>query len=212
MMAAAAMAGAQMGGSALSYFGQRSSNISNERMSRRQMEFQERMSSTAYQRAKADMLAAGINPILAYTQGGASSPGGASSTSQNPASGLPDGLSKAASSAIDVLKANTELKNLQAQNKVLESQAVLNQTSARKVNADAKLSENAEPKSSLISRPFRVANQIADTVQHTVLTPHSARKAKSWWESFDARMKEAHNRNSKFSVSDRFKKRGYYAK
>ncbi len=43
-----------------------------------QMDFQEKMSNSAYERAMADMRRSGLNPILAYKQGGASTPSGAS--------------------------------------------------------------------------------------------------------------------------------------
>lgn len=49
----------------------------NQSNAREQMAFQEKMSNSAYQRATADMKAAGINPLMAYSQGGASAPSGA---------------------------------------------------------------------------------------------------------------------------------------
>lgn len=65
-----------------------------QNFAREQMEFEREMSNTSYQRQVADMQAAGVNPALVMNSGsnGASTPSGASASSQNVGAPDPVGL------------------------------------------------------------------------------------------------------------------------
>lgn len=109
---------ASAGAGLVSAYGQAQANKQNIRLAREQMAFQERMSGSAYQRAVADMKLAGINPMLAYMQGGASSPQGQSATVES-------AIGPAVSSAMHAarLRAEVELMRKQGDKLYQESMA-----------------------------------------------------------------------------------------
>lgn len=106
-------------------------NAFNEAQSEKQMAFQRDMRATQYQTAVEDLKAAGLNPMLAYTQGGAGTPTGSSASSVSPPK-VESALGNAANSAATTAMA---LNNVM-QNKLIQSQINKTDTEADNIQAD----------------------------------------------------------------------------
>lgn len=131
------MAGMAIGGG-LGILGGTLANQASQRAAREQMQFQENMSSSAHQREVRDLRAAGLNPILSATHGGASTPSGSTYTAQNVAQG-------AVSSALEVRRIKDQLDNIRADTRVKDAERVLySQKFNESQQATAKLLEETK--------------------------------------------------------------------
>jgi len=146
-MPVGAVIGASLLSGGLNYLSGQNTNSANAQMASNQMQFQEQMSSTAYQRATADMKAAGLNPMLAYSQGGATTPGGAMAQMQNPMSSAVNAATSTAAQASQIASLNANIDNTNSQTDLNDAKTqtenstqMVNQFMAAKIAQDTKTS------------------------------------------------------------------------
>lgn len=156
--------GAAIGGGA-SLIGGAMQNSAAKQASREQMAFQKESAQNQYAWAMDDMRRSGLNPILAYKQGGAGTLSGSSYTPQNIGAAAATGATAGAgvaSSAIQASRNQAELANIAADTQLKSSQdktqAAMQQQAfaqAGQANANAALSIEQANQSRMTSDVMR---------------------------------------------------------
>lgn len=135
-------------------------------------EYQERLSSTAYQRSMADMKAGGLNPMLAYMKGGASTPTGATgqaSAASGSTANMQNEWAAMANSAANIGMQLAQVKNIQAQ--------------TNKTNVDAALTATQLPKGKIGEDIWSILQKDISSITNSARDFQQGQQ--EWWKSLD---------------------------
>ncbi|AXH77924.1 MAG: DNA pilot protein [Microviridae sp.] len=158
-----------LAGAGLSYLGSMQTNSANAEQAQMNRDFQERMSNTSYQRGVADMRAAGLNPALSYSNGGASTPAGDKAVMQN-------NIGSGVSSAMQALQLSTSIDNMREDTRLKAAQAIAARAQAANSAADA---AKKSPGAGIYGAIGNVINPLTDQVSR------NANSAKVHWSIRD---------------------------
>ena len=137
-------------------------NQANAQQAQMNRDFQERMSNTAYQRGMSDMKLAGLNPILAYQKGGASSPSGSQAAMQpfeikgNPAA-------DAVNTGLGVVRQRLENANKYAENFNIQADTQLKDATAERTRAEDALRKAQLPAQQREAMQAELDKQVYET-------------------------------------------------
>lgn len=153
----------------LGYLGAKDTNQANVEMSRENRDWMANMSNTSYQRAVTDMKLAGLNPMLAYSQGGANTPTSAAPVMQNKlgaavSSAQQGSQTQAAIQQIEQSRAQTELIRA-------EADKVRSETLEQTLNSAYKTAQ---------LRSLAAGADLTDTQRVTELAKQPGTQAESW--------------------------------
>lgn len=168
-------------GGVMGYIGDRETNATNEKIAADNRRWQEMMSGSAYARAMADMRASGLNPMLAYSQGGASTPAGSTYNYKSPMSGLGEGVKRLASSALERAKLHQDVRQV-------ESNIGLTEISKMKAAADTQqalsTAKQAEAQTQKIQTETDIARKMTDPKLSKLKTDTAYRAQQTKHEGF----------------------------
>jgi hypothetical protein len=164
--------GAIAGGVA-SLIGNRQKGQINSLAAKDQRSWEEQISSTAYRRAMNDMKLAGLNPILAYKMGGATTPTGAAGTisGESVAGGMAAGVSAA--------KAKHEISNLKQTNINIDADTNKKDQEALAASASAREILEREKLNRALENQAREAAEKAREERRAIKFDNEKRKAEA---------------------------------